>query len=114
MVGKPSKPIIEMSGTANAVIGVDRVALRDGSKLVSIGRIIKLVRDVRKSKFDLIVDLHSYAETNLLGLYQAHHIACILTVQTDPSITWETLSLARLGRIYPDTPWIDISTCCNH
>ena len=68
MVGKPSKPIIEMSGTANAVIGVDRVALRDGSKLVSIGRIIKLVRDVRKLKFDLIVDLHSYAETNLLGL----------------------------------------------
>ena len=68
MVGKPSKPIIEMSGTANAVIGVDRVALRDGAKLVSIGRIIKLVRDVRKSKFDLIVDLHSYAETNLLGL----------------------------------------------
>ena len=68
MVGKPSKPIIEMSGTANAVIGVDRVALRDGAKLVSIGKIIKLVRDVRKSKFDLIVDLHSYAETNLLGL----------------------------------------------
>ena len=68
MVGKPSKAIVEMSRTANAVMDVDRVALRDGSKLVSIGRIIKLVKDVRKSKFDLIIDLHSYAETNLLGL----------------------------------------------
>lgn len=68
MVGRPSKAIIEMSGTANAVIDVDRVALRDGSKLVSIGRIIKLVKDVRKARFDLIIDLHSYAETNLLGL----------------------------------------------
>ena len=68
MVGKPAKAIVEMSGTANAVIDVDRVALRDGSKLVSIGRIIKLVKDVRKAKFDLIIDLHSYVETNLLGL----------------------------------------------
>ena len=68
MVGKPGKAIVEMSGSANAILAVDRVALRDGSKLVSIGRIIKLIKDVRKSKFDLIVDLHSYAETNILGL----------------------------------------------
>jgi ADP-heptose:LPS heptosyltransferase len=68
MVGKPGAPIIEMSGTANAIIAVDRVSLRDGSKLVSIGRIIKLVKNVRNEKFDLIIDLHSLSETNLLGL----------------------------------------------
>ncbi len=68
MVGKPAKPIIEMSGSANKILGVDRVALRDGPKLVSIGKIIKLVKDVRASKYDLIIDLHSLSETNVLGL----------------------------------------------
>jgi len=68
MVGKPATPIIEMSRSADRIIGVDRVALRDGPKLISIGKIIKLVKDVRLAKFDLVVDLHSYAETNLLGL----------------------------------------------
>ena len=67
-VGKPSAPIIEMSGSANTTIAVDRVALRDGWKLASVGRIFKLVKDVRKAKFDLVIDLHSYAETNLLGV----------------------------------------------
>ena len=67
-VGKPSAAIIEMSGSANSVMAVDRVALRDGNKLASIGRIIKLVTEVRKAKFDMIIDLHSYAETNILGL----------------------------------------------
>lgn len=69
MVGKPAVPIIGMSGSAHKIIGVDRVALRDGSKLVSIGRMIKLVKDVRTAKFDLVIDLHSYAETNLLGFF---------------------------------------------
>ncbi|HEY6804146.1 MAG TPA: glycosyltransferase family 9 protein [Pyrinomonadaceae bacterium] len=68
MIGKPATPIIEMSGSANAIIGVDRVALRDGPKLVSIGKIIKLVKKVRASKYDLVIDLHSLSETNVLGL----------------------------------------------
>jgi ADP-heptose:LPS heptosyltransferase len=68
MVGRPATPIIEMSGSANSIVGVDRVALRDGPKLVSIGKIIKLVKDVRAAKYDLVVDLHSLSETNVLGL----------------------------------------------
>jgi len=67
-VGKPGVPIIDLSGYADATIAVDRVGLRDGSTLLSIGRIIKLVRDVRRSKFDFVIDLHSLSETNLLGL----------------------------------------------
>ncbi len=65
--GKPGAPIVELSGYADSNIAVDRVGLRDGSTLVSIGRIIKLVRDVRKAKFDFVIDLHSLSETNLLG-----------------------------------------------
>jgi ADP-heptose:LPS heptosyltransferase len=65
--GKLSADIIELSGYADATIAVDRVALRDGNKLVSIGRIIKLVTNVRKAKFDFVIDLNSLSETNLLG-----------------------------------------------
>lgn len=67
-VGKPSAAVIEMSRSSDTIIAVDRVALRDGSKLASIGRIFTLVRNIRRARFDLVVDLHSYAETNLLGL----------------------------------------------
>jgi len=67
MVGKPGAELVRLSGYANETLAVDRVALRDGSKLLSIGRIFKLVRDVRERKFDFIIDLHSLSETNLLG-----------------------------------------------
>ena len=66
-VGKPGKELLSLSGYANEILEVDRVALRDGPTLVSIGRIIKLVSEVRKAKFDFVIDLHSYYETNILG-----------------------------------------------
>jgi ADP-heptose:LPS heptosyltransferase len=43
------------------------VALRDGPKLVSLARIVRLVQAVRRSQFDFVIDLHSLSETNLLG-----------------------------------------------
>jgi len=66
-VGKPGGELIHLSGYANDILEVDRVALRDGPKLISIGKILKFVSRVRKAKFDFIIDLHSYYETNLLG-----------------------------------------------
>jgi heptosyltransferase III len=66
-VGKPGGELIHLSGYANEILEVDRVSLRDGPTLISIGRIIKLVSSVRKLKFDFVVDLHSYYETNILG-----------------------------------------------
>ena len=65
--GKPANEVVELSGYANEIFEVDRVSLRDGNKLVSIGRIIKFVRQVRQAKFDFVIDLHSLSETNLLG-----------------------------------------------
>jgi ADP-heptose:LPS heptosyltransferase len=46
---------------------VDRVGLRDGPTLISIGRILKFVSSVRQAKYDFVIDLHSYYETNILG-----------------------------------------------
>ncbi len=66
-VGKPGGELISLSGYADDILEVDRVSLRDGPTLVSIGRIIKFVGDVRKAKFDFVIDLHSYYETNILG-----------------------------------------------
>ena len=66
-VGKPAAPIIELAGVADATLPVDRVALRDGSKPLSIVRIARLVKEVRRAHFDFVIDLHSLSETNLLG-----------------------------------------------
>ena len=66
-VGKPGKELLSLSGYANEILEVDRVGLRDGPTLVSIGRVTKFVATVRKAKYDFVIDLHSYYETNILG-----------------------------------------------
>jgi ADP-heptose:LPS heptosyltransferase len=66
-VGKPGKELLSLSGYANHILEVDRVALRDGPTLISIGRIAKFVAQVRKARYDFVIDLHSYYETNILG-----------------------------------------------
>jgi ADP-heptose:LPS heptosyltransferase len=66
-VGKPGKELLSLSGYADEILEVDRVSLRDGPTLISIGRIAKFVAQVRKQKFDFVIDLHSYYETNILG-----------------------------------------------
>jgi ADP-heptose:LPS heptosyltransferase len=65
--GKPSSQIVELSGYADEVIAVDRVALRDGFKPLSILRILNVVKDIRRREFDFVIDLHSFSETNLMG-----------------------------------------------
>lgn len=67
MSGKSSAVIVELAAVADEQIIVDRVELRDGNKLRSIASLVKLVGNVRRRKFDLVVDLHSLFETNLLG-----------------------------------------------
>ena len=66
-VGKPGAEIVDLSGCADSTLVVDRVGLRDGAKVVSLARIARLVKTVRGLKFDFVIDLHSLAETNLLG-----------------------------------------------
>lgn len=66
-VGLPAVPIVDLSSTADATLPVDRVALRDGPKLRSIANIIRLVKNVRRARFDFVIDLHSLSETNWLG-----------------------------------------------
>jgi ADP-heptose:LPS heptosyltransferase len=66
-VGGSAAAVVEMAGVADEALAVDRVALRDGPKHLSVWQIGKLVMEVRRRKFDFVVDLHSLSETNLLG-----------------------------------------------
>lgn len=66
-VGKPGRQVVELSGAADEVLVVDRVALRDGFAPLSIARVVGVVREVRRRKFDFVIDLHSLSETNLLA-----------------------------------------------
>lgn len=66
-VGKPGAEVVGLSGFADETYVVDRVALRDGFKPLSVLRVFQIVKDVRARKFDFVIDLHSLSETNLLG-----------------------------------------------
>jgi heptosyltransferase-1 len=66
-VGKPGADIVALSGFADEPLVVDRVALRDGFKPLSVLRVFKIVKEIRAKKFDFVIDLHSLSETNLLG-----------------------------------------------
>lgn len=66
-VGKPGADVIALSGSADETFVVDRVALRDGFKPLSVVRVFQIVKDVRAKRFDFVIDLHSLSETNLLG-----------------------------------------------
>lgn len=68
-VGKAGAEVINLSGHADATLIVDRVALRDGFAPLSVFKIFKLVKDVRRRQFDFVIDLHSLSETNLLGFF---------------------------------------------
>ena len=67
LIGKSSAQIARLAGVFDEEIVVDRVALRDGSKLRSVNKIRRLVKEIRRRRFDFIIDLHSLSETNLLG-----------------------------------------------
>lgn len=65
--GRSTTGLLKLANVADDLIAVDRVALRDGNPLKSIAEILRFVREIRAYDFDLVIDLHSLYETNLLG-----------------------------------------------
>jgi ADP-heptose:LPS heptosyltransferase len=59
-------PLADMCPAIDEVIAVDRVSMRDGPRLNAARQIAQLVRDIRNREFDLVIDFHSFRETNLL------------------------------------------------
>ena len=66
LTGHRCAPIAELCPAIDHIISVDRVAMRDGPRIRALQQIGRLVRDVRSRQFDLVVDFHSFRETNLL------------------------------------------------
>ena len=67
LVGQPAADLVRQSGFADELVIVDRRKLKEDSKLRSIMDLVRLVADVRHRRFDLVIDIHSFYETNLLG-----------------------------------------------
>ncbi len=65
--GKPGADIVRIAGVCDDQIVVDRVELRDGNMFISVGKIFKLVKELRRRRFDFVIDLHSLSETNIFG-----------------------------------------------
>lgn len=67
LTGHRCAPIAELCPAIDEVIAVDRIAMRDGPAWKAVQRMTGLVRDIRQRKFDILIDFHSFRETNLLA-----------------------------------------------
>ena len=66
MTGSRTAPLARLCPWVDEVFSVDRLAMRDGSRARAVADLYRLVREVRSRRFDLVVDFHSFRETNLL------------------------------------------------
>jgi ADP-heptose:LPS heptosyltransferase len=62
-------PVLQMCPVVNEVIAVDRVQMRDSAKFRALWSIFGLAQGLRNRKYDLVLDLHSFRETQLLAWY---------------------------------------------
>ncbi len=67
--GSGAAPIAGLCPHIDEVISVDRIRMRDGPRFEALGDIWRLVGDLRSRRFDLVVDFHSFRETNLLARF---------------------------------------------
>ena len=67
--GSRAAPIAELCPHIDEVISVDRLRMRDGPRLAALRDMCGLVSDLRSRRFDLVVDFHSFRETNLLARF---------------------------------------------
>ena len=58
--------LAEMCPAIDDIIAVDRIAMRDGSRLASLESMRGIIKKVRQQRFDLAIDFHGFRETNLL------------------------------------------------
>ena len=101
LVGKSAAEIVKIAGFFDEEIVIDRVQLRDGNRARSIAGILKIVKEVRRRKFDFVIDLHSLPETNLLGFLSG--------AKSRLYANRESRSLDRLSKFTPKPPAEDKS-----
>ena len=66
LTGHRCASIAELCPFIDEVIAVDRIAMRDGPFWSAFASMNRLVRNLRRRHFDVVIDFHSFRETNLL------------------------------------------------
>ena len=69
LVDQRYSPVLEMCSTIDTVIPVDRIAMRDSPWWSGVRSAFRLAEGLRKAHYDLVLDFHSFRETNLLAWY---------------------------------------------
>ncbi len=69
LTGTPADQIVRLAGIADSVEGVDRRALKYGSKARAVANIVRLAFRIRRERYDAVVDLHAFYETGLLARF---------------------------------------------
>ena len=59
-------PLAGMCPAIDEIISVDRIEMRDGPSWRAISGILRLMFDLRRRRFDAVIDCHGFRETNLL------------------------------------------------
>ena len=67
LTGLPYEPLARLCPSVDEVVPIDRLGMRDGPRRRALRDIFRLVRELRSGGFDLVVDFHSFRETNLLA-----------------------------------------------
>lgn len=96
LVGKATAELVRLSGLFAEVIEVDRVGLLRGSKFRSSVEILKFTAEIRRRRFDFVIDLHSLPETNLLGYFSGASLRFFTNR--------EGRSIDRLSNFRPKSP----------
>ena len=108
MTGTPSAGLARLCPELDEVIAVDRLAMRDGPKFRAGRDIFNLVRSVRSERYDLVIDFHSFRETNLLawlsrarfrlGMKRADRVFLSFCFNLEPVLEDKSLHVAEMFR----------------
>jgi len=124
ITGSQCAPVAQLCPYIDRVIPVDRRALSQEPKLRAAGEIYRLVREVRGSRFDLVVDFHSLRETNLLawlsgasyriGLQRSERPYLGFCFNLDPAVQDNTLHISEMfGRVAENVPGCERAALTN-
>lgn len=69
LVDQRWQALASMCPAVDEVIGVDRLGMRDGPRWRALRNIVGLTQEIRRRKFDLVIDFHGFRETNLLSWF---------------------------------------------
>jgi len=67
LTGLPYTPVARLCPWVDDVMALDRGRMRDGPRRQALSDVIRFAGDLRRRKFDLVVDFHSFRETNLMA-----------------------------------------------